>query len=183
MEGLRSRPVPLPSPAQGTKGGKTTDNFQVQNSIVWITIPLAGLFSFLTGTSPRIWRVTWEWKKTFYCFKNGKQLLLSQSFIVSSSKTLHKSCKGWTQEQQNNKRNTNDQSRLSTTHWALLAHLKPTKKAVNWYRFRIIFQPKLQNTTKTDATKRRVVFNRKYVHRAVDVPLSHSYVGDHILLG
>lgn len=47
-------------------------------------------------------------------FKNGKQLFLSQSFIVSSSKTLHKSYKGWRQEQQNNKRNTNDQSRLNT---------------------------------------------------------------------
>lgn len=33
-------------------------------------------------------------EKVLSCLKNGKQLFQSQSFIVSSSKTLHKSCKG-----------------------------------------------------------------------------------------
>lgn len=37
---------------------------------------------------------TWEWNESFYCVKNGKQLLERQSFIVFRSKTLHKSCKG-----------------------------------------------------------------------------------------
>lgn len=127
--------APLPLPPQGTKERQdkrwlSSAEFNYAPA-TWITIPLAGPFSFLAGASPRIWRVsaTWEWKKSFYCFKNGKQLLLSQSFIVSSSNTLHKSCKGWRQEQQSNKRNTNDKSRLSTIHWALLVCLEPTQKA------------------------------------------------------
>lgn len=42
-------------------------------------------------------------KKPFYCFTNGEKLLLSKSFIVSSSKTPHKSCEGWRWEQENDK--------------------------------------------------------------------------------
>lgn len=120
-------------------------------------------------------------KKSFHCFKNGKQLLLSQSFIVSSTNTLHKSCKGWRQEQESNKRNTNDKSRLSSIHWGLLVHLEPIQKAEKWYGFRIIFQWKLQNTTKKDTTKGKAVFNRKYELRLF---LHHIHMWlDHILLG
>lgn len=59
---------------------------------------------------------------------------------------------------------------------ALLAHLEPSKKAVSWCRFRIIFQPKLQNTTKRDAPKGKESFNRNYTRRAEYVYLSHLNV-------
>lgn len=87
------------------KTGKTKDNFQVQNSIMLqpSESPLHWLDYFLSSLEPaqgfRQYPQPGNGKKLFYCFKNGKQLLLSQSFIVSSSKTLHKSCKGWRREQ------------------------------------------------------------------------------------
>lgn len=104
------------------KRGKTKDDFQMQNSIMLqpCESPFRRLDYFLSLLEPAQrfgeYLQPGNGKRTSYCFKNGKQLFLSQSFIVSSSKTLHKSYKGWRQEQQNNKRNTNDQSRLNTIH-------------------------------------------------------------------
>lgn len=92
----------LPLPAQGTEEGtrqKVTFKCRIQlNSSVkqfhWLGYCLALLEDFGEYLQE---------KKPFYCFTNGEKLLLSKSFIVSSSKTPHKSCEGWRWEQENDK--------------------------------------------------------------------------------
>lgn len=84
--------MPLPTRHRG--GDKTKGDFQVQDSIK--VQPHEPQFHWLGNCLALLEDLESIYKKKlFYCVTNGKELLLSKSFIVSSSKTPHKSCEGW----------------------------------------------------------------------------------------